>query len=232
MRASEIWWSLGAGLNLRWRLRALRHSWRGLGGDFKRGEVSARAMELTARWYQKWPTQPPLAPGVPVVFGADEDRWVRFHSLPESKQFPDTEGETLELLNRHFTALRELSERYGLGELQVILCDWNTNDLAGGWTKEHAPGSWPWVSWKDPDDDPKAPPAFYWVTPMASLGELRDLLLFVANEGGNATITDREVTWLYAPYAGGADVFFPSAEDRNDFRNRHLDWLPKEELGS
>jgi hypothetical protein len=198
-----------------------------LGGDFKQGEISARAADLTARWHAHWPTQPPLLPGARTDFKATNDRWVRFHSLPESKQWPDTEEERFELLHRHFTAMRELMTQYASENLVVIMEDWNTNDLFGGWTKKYVPGSWPWVDWRDPGDDDRDPLSYYWVAPMTSIDELSDLLLLVASETGNATITDQNLAWLYSPYAGGADVILPSTNERNEFRDRHPDWRPK-----
>jgi hypothetical protein len=232
LRASEVWWRLGGRFNLGWRLRARWRAAQGLGGDFKQGEISARSAHLTTRWHERWPNQPPLLPGVATDFKVNDGRSVRFHSLPESKQFPDTDDEKLELLHRHLTALGELMTRYGSAELVVIMRDWHTNDLFGGWTKKYVPQSWPWLSWRDPRDDDDDPFAFYWVAPMTSVDELSDLLLLVASDTGNATISDQNLTWLYFPYAGGADVVLPSTEDRNDFRDRHPDWRPKVGPGS
>jgi hypothetical protein len=36
------------------------------------------------------------------------DRWVRFHSLPESKRYPDSQAEYAIELDRHYTVLSEL----------------------------------------------------------------------------------------------------------------------------
>jgi hypothetical protein len=161
-----------------------------------------------------------------------DDRWVRFHSLSESKQWPDTDEERFEIIQRHLIALRELVELYECAELVVILEDWNTNDLFGGWTKKYVPGCWPWTFWRDPGDDADDPFAYYWVAPTTSVDELNDLLLLVAEQTGNAMITDQEMKWLYIPYDGGADVYLPSSNARDDFRDRHPDWRPKLGPGS
>lgn len=226
-------WQLGARLNVRWRLRAWWRARRHLGGDFKHGEISARAADLTTRWREQWPGRPPLAPGKPTALEAYDERWVRFHSLPESKQWADTHDERLEILYRHSTALRELVEQYGCTELIVIVQDYNTNDLFGGWTKKHLPGSWPWTSWRDPEDDEGDPFAYYyWVAPMKSIGELNELFLLVAENTGNAMITDCQMKWLYIPYDGGADVYLPSSTERDEFRDRHPEWRPQVGPGS
>jgi hypothetical protein len=163
---------------------------------------------------------------------ANDDRWVRFHSLPESKQSPEDGDERFELLHRHFTALRELVEEFGHADLIVIMQDWDANDMFGGWTKTHVPGSWPWASWRDPEDEDGTPFTFYWVAPMTSIDDLGDLFLLVASDIGNATITDHELNWLYIPYSGGADVVLPSTLARDEIRDRHPDWRPTVGPGS
>jgi hypothetical protein len=219
---SEVWW----------RLRGWWRGMLGLGGDFTHGEISARASDLTTRWHASWPAQPPLLPGVSWDPSAHDDRWVRFHSLPDSKQWPESSDERFELLHRHFTALRDLVEEFGDGELIVILKDWDASDMFGGWTKTHVPGSWPWVSWRDPDDDDDTPYTYYWIAPLASINDLGDLLLLVADEIGKAMITDHRMSWLYIPYPGGADVFLPSTLARDELRDRHPDWRPKTGRGA
>ena len=219
-------WQLGARFNVRWRVRAWWRARRGLGGDFKRSEISARAADLTTRWRERWPGRPPLAPGEPSSLEDYDARWVRFHSLPESKQWPDTQDERFEILSRHSIALTETVEQYGCAELTVIVQDYNTNDLFGGWTKKHLPGSWPWTSWRDPGDDEDDPFVYYWVAPMTSIGELDELLLLAAEGTGNAMVTDSQMTWLYIPYDGGADVYLPSSTERDEFRDRHPEWRP------
>ena len=158
---------------------------------------------------------------------------MRFHSLPESKQWADTHDERLEIVYRHSTALRELVEQYGCAELIVIVQDYDTNDLFGGWTKKYLPGSWPWTSWRDPEDDEGDPFAYYyWVAPMKSIGALNELFLLVAENTGKAMITDCQMKWLYIPYDGGADVYLPSSTERDEFRDRHPEWRPKVGPGS
>ncbi len=48
---------------------------------------------------------PPMAHELKVNF---TDRWVRFHSLPESKRYPESNEEYQEVLSRHNQVLNEL----------------------------------------------------------------------------------------------------------------------------
>ena len=44
-----------------------------------------------------------------VLRGVVPERWVRFHSLPESKRYAESEDEEAEVLRRHLTLLDELT---------------------------------------------------------------------------------------------------------------------------
>ena len=53
---------------------------------------------------------------------------MRFHSLPGSKRYADSEDEYAELLHRHLTMLAELLTRDGTGaerELLVVTASWS-----------------------------------------------------------------------------------------------------------
>ena len=66
-----------------------------------------------------------------------------------------------------------------------------------------------------------------WVsdTPWAS-GAIDPLLELVATDGTDGVIvTDEELSWLYHPYDGGADVIARSVRERVRLAARHADWL-------
>ncbi|MGW6733238.1 DUF3885 domain-containing protein [Streptomyces sp. NPDC055013] len=44
-------------------------------------------------------------------------------------------------------------------------------------------------------------------------------------------ITDSGLSRLHHPYDGGADVIATSPEDRNQLRDSHRDWLPRNPAG-
>lgn len=46
--------------------------------------------DLSVLWQQQWPGCPPLADTLKHAY---RDRWLRFHSLPESKRYPDHDAE-------------------------------------------------------------------------------------------------------------------------------------------
>ena len=57
---------------------------------------------LSALWQRQWPACPPLADDLKRAY---HDRWVRFHSLPGSKRYPDTDAEYDIVLHRYNTVL-------------------------------------------------------------------------------------------------------------------------------
>src|SRR5947209_5146416 len=87
---------------------------------------NSEARALTELWRERWPNSRPIAHELKT---SEHNRWVRFHSLPDSKRYADTEAEYQEILHRHATVLRELN---GLGgylttdvrDLLVVTCSW------------------------------------------------------------------------------------------------------------
>lgn len=73
---------------------------------------------LLAVWEQRWPGSWPEADKLRGLF---PDRWVRFHSLPGSKRYPDTEAEYEILLDRHHGVLVELAgSTYGAIDALIL----------------------------------------------------------------------------------------------------------------
>ncbi|WP_200926706.1 DUF3885 domain-containing protein [Sphaerimonospora mesophila] len=62
----------------------------------------SRRPDLSALWRERWPLCPPLAYELKNAY---HDRWVRFHSLPDSKRYADDEAEYAILLHRYNTVL-------------------------------------------------------------------------------------------------------------------------------
>ena len=72
------------------------------------------------RWWQE--AVGPVAPVGHVLRRFFADRWVRFHSLPDSKRYAETSEEYEELVRRHLTITNEL---FDPGEEIFIFCsDW------------------------------------------------------------------------------------------------------------
>lgn len=206
-----------------WRARhAIRWRWqklRGLTGEFDVPENSDRCRALTEAWNRNWPDVDPIGP----LLGPFRDRWVRFHSLPESKRYADSPEEYAEIIRRYRTVLAELPGEDAPEDLVVIAEDWGRRDLATGWSKRHLPGAWPWR--RIEGDEPELGFHYLWVRTGLTDPQLDALLTAVADDQAHVILANPDLSWLFCPYDGGADVFLPDVALRDAIRDRHPDWL-------
>lgn len=185
---------------------------------FRRGEASQRAAVLSRAWDEHW-AEEPLGYALRDVHW---DRWVRFWSLPKGKRYADTDAEHAEVLRRHLTVLRTLA-RDTL--VWVIAQDWDGRTIESGWSHDAVPGRWPWRRSRDfaVTDELGAVGSFYWVRSSA-VDDLACLLRDVAVERANVVIGGEDLSWVYAPYDGGADVILPTRAQRDALARRHRRW--------
>lgn len=67
---------------------------------------------------------------------------------------------------------------------------------------------------------------YFWVASRLSSAEFDAVLTAVADDEGQAIVTDMAAAWLYVPYDGGADVLLPTTLARDALQDLHPDWLP------
>ncbi|MCR9201155.1 MAG: hypothetical protein NXI04_21150 [Planctomycetaceae bacterium] len=189
-------------------------------------------------WHLHFPDCPPVAH---LLRDAYPTRWVRFHSLPASKRYADTDEERQTILDRHNQALSELATPHetlcllstGYSETQVPVRDplWSESDP----TAEH------WQSFIIEDSDTvdgespvdesghTQPPNFWHV--FAAEYEWRphvfDAVLRLVAEDivRNVLIVSETGHWIYHPYDGGADLILQTTTQRDQLRARFRDWL-------
>ena len=167
-------------------------------------------------------------------------RWVRFHSLPGSKRYPQSEAEYGELLRRHHAVLADLCAGAGAGgadELLVLSTAWSGSEEPAGRDPGLAALLPDAVYWTAVPGEPDGDGFGYWTHVHASLapwrkGELRPLLRHVADDRTRDVIlTSPDLNWLYHPYSGGADVIAASARERDILRERYPQWLSSHTTG-
>ncbi|MEU9785489.1 hypothetical protein AB0H92_31775 [Streptomyces phaeochromogenes] len=164
------------------------------------------------------------------------DRWVRFHSLPDSKRYPESEDEYTIVLNRYNTILNEL---FAGTDVFVVTMDWsNTPTGPAGYPTPRQtlhPDSIRW--WTESEqDDPD--PEFHTHTRLYAdrrqwnRGCLDGLLRAVADEAlVEVFVADTELRRIHHPYDGGADVILATPAERDHVRDRHPDWLSSHPAG-
>lgn len=197
-------------------------------------EVSSQDRALRALWEHRWGLDPDDVGNL----RPNSDRWVRFHSLPGSKQYADDEAEYQEILRRHRVVLEELAsgERAGT-HLFVVVGSWSTTPVPAPLAAIVAaalPGAQHWWSAlrEEPDHDDDGVWDHYYIARLElDDPSLEDLLMRVADWWMQVAITAPGLDWLYHPYDGGADVYAASAADRDALRDRHADWLSSHPYG-
>lgn len=178
---------------------------------------------LGTLWDDCWPRCEPIGH---LLRGAYRERWVRVHSLPESKRYPDTEAEYRIVLDRHRAVLGELGSS---GELVVIHPHWGSADLAS--SHEQSPrfpraSFWRSVN-QDPDDQTTQDVDLFVALASPDSDALAGLLRDVADDSTAwVIIAPRDFRWLYAPYDGGGDVIASTTQERDLLGAKFASWLP------
>lgn len=157
------------------------------------------------------------------------DNWLRIHSLPKSKQYADTAEEREELLRR-----QNVVAKYVLGEGSSCLLFftyfdetkiWPSNLLIDGRKPEH-------VMSAEREGDIFQ---FFSLDVTWNDGEFNDLIMAIADEEDERIVptmfVNLERQSAYAPYAGGADLFFSSQKEAQQAKIRFESWLPLREYG-
>lgn len=180
---------------------------------------------LTAHWQQQWPGVRPVGHELPSNV---PDRWVRFHSLPYSKRYADAPSEYATLLDRHHAVLADLVATSADKTLVAMTCSWSQDSRPRRRSAELERAAPQAALWKSVvEDDPDNPAWLHlYVTWHHTTSELNRLLKLVADDvTAGVIIADEQLTWLYHPYDGGADVIAPSVEMRDALRDTYSNWL-------
>ncbi|MDG5803358.1 hypothetical protein P9869_11910 [Streptomyces ossamyceticus] len=187
---------------------------------------------LSALWQQQFPEGPPVAHELRAAYS---DRWVRFHSLPGSKRYPETEDEYAIVLHRYNTLLNELFEGTDVYVVTVAWC-WEPHgaELPSRRREVHPEGSrWTTVAHEDdPDPELHSYTHLYADRRLWRPGAVDEILREVADDVlSGVIITDSGLSRVHHPYDGGADVIAASPEERNRLRDDHRAWLPRNPAG-
>jgi hypothetical protein len=180
---------------------------------------------LNERWQERWPRCRPVGYELRCCAPAT---WVRFHTLPGSKRYAEDDSEYAEILRRHHALLGEMPA----GEVLVMTIAWSGSReparreprLAGVlpdavyWQRVLADhDDTGWESWAH---------LYVSISPWQG-GELDPLLRLAADDQTTGVIiAPPDLTWLYHPYDGGADVIARHKGERDTLTRRHSDWLP------
>jgi hypothetical protein len=183
---------------------------------------------MLTNWQQWFPDCEPISYHLRARF---RKRWVRFHSLPESKRYPENEAEYATLLERHNCVLGELAQH---GETVALLTTGYSETLEPMRSYDDLlkfdPLAVPWrtVAMHQKEDEVHDPNFWHvfvseWTwTP----GTFDPLVRLIADDViANVMIVALDGEWLLHPYDGGMDVILETREARGRLKSRFREWL-------
>jgi hypothetical protein len=179
-------------------------------------------------WSSRYGTTPPH---VCCLRDAHPERWLRIHSLPESRRYATDSAETQEILRRYNAAANDLLAGdagfvlvgYGYGDVPRLPPD---HPLAG-------------VIGSGADALMRLPPFGFFEASLSvfgkvmswSIGCLDGPLRRVADDQLELLCLNSATGAVFAPYDGGADLFYSTERGRDGARNRFAGWLSNHPLG-
>lgn len=176
-------------------------------------------------WDHCFPNCPPLGHRLRLAFPA---RWVRFHSLPGSKRYPENESEYAEVLARHNIILGELTDP----EHDVVLV---TTEYSESPSPINPNASlWRTIPMHEAEDEFDEPNYWHLYTSIRVWrpGEFDPLVRLIAADAmADVLIVAPDCRWVLHPYDGGMDVLSESPQACRTLRERHLAWLSAREDG-
>jgi|SoiMetStandDraft_5_1073268.scaffolds.fasta_scaffold28953_1 hypothetical protein len=159
-------------------------------------------------------------------------RWLRIHSLPESKRYPDSEVEYEELLRRHNAVASEvlgletrcwlILARYASASDTI---DWKREAESLGYELEET------SIWGRPLCDDDCLYTFGVSRIVWKAGHLDKLIRSVADDRERFILFSEVTGDVYAPYDGGADLFVRSRDRRDALRRAWKQWRSSRDDG-
>jgi hypothetical protein len=157
--------------------------------------------------------------------------WLRFHSLPGSKRYPENDDERRTLLARQNALGVEVLGSDGacwLAQTVWESSDWETSGV-GSDPRE----VWPRFAFEfayrflaDEGDDEEYPWDVYASRRMWLEGAFDDLLIAIAEDRAAPTLWMSPASGtVFAPYDGGVDLFLPDLVQVDSLKAKHPDWL-------
>ena len=177
--------------------------------------------EFASYWLKDFKGIPPLGY---VVRAYLAENWTRFHALPKSKRYADTDWERQTILARANALAEEcfgdrntlwlVTERYDKSDIAA-------NNLAQEEHMTHV------LSWVDEDEDLEHQcQREFWATKVAwKLASLDRYFSGVAEEEYSLALYDPSTSKVLAPYDGGFDIFSFQTDFLTSIEEKYGHWI-------
>ncbi|MCP4180267.1 MAG: hypothetical protein GY756_21095 [bacterium] len=182
-------------------------------------------MSVETDWKSISPKIPPVAYLLKHIY---PEKWIRIHSLPNSKRYPECKSEIATMNHRNISLIKYLSGKHD--KLYIFGSKYPKNDLARKsfkylkrLTKKLSLFNFPPVTECDGYEIPKL--EIY--SGLFHTSKLKKLLKYTSVELlSNITIANFDSNFLYHPYDGGFDLIINDNEIIGDIKLKFGDWLP------
>ena len=188
--------------------------------------------EFNKFWDINYPETNPIGHELKSVY---PNRWLRIHSLPESKRYAESEDEYQIILNRQNKLISELigenteiiitSGQYGMeltDEISTELSDFGifekcrTIELHKIYPEEYEENFYYDV---------------YFRNDIWQHNSKNEILKSIADDDFRAMFISPKEKCIIAPYDGGMDIIVDSQEKRDGLKAKYKDWLSANENG-
>ncbi|MET7301774.1 hypothetical protein [Embleya sp. NPDC005575] len=199
----------------------------GAGAIAGRADGHVDLARLSADWRTHWGGCPPLGHLLKEAF---PEKWVRFHSLPDSRRYARNDSEYRVLLERQHTVLADLGAP---PRLVVVGCACGDGVEPAGRSRQLAalaPGAY-WRSVRS--GDAADPDVHVYAGSLPNTPAALDPLLrsVADDETAGVILAPVGLDWLAHPYDGGLDVIARSPVERDALGASHPDWLSRHPEG-
>lgn len=183
-----------------------------------------------AWWTARFGETPPLGYRLRVAFA---DRWLRIHSLPNSKRYPESPDEKDLLLARHDAVARSVLP----GSCTLVTAVYAPATVGerarfDGFGARAFECVSSYTDPGDPDGLGNDIDASIWAADTAwDLSADRDLLLAIAMDEARALWVAASSGEVFAPYDGGADIIARDPSRRAALQTEFADWLSPRDDG-
>lgn len=179
-------------------------------------------MNIQTEWKRISPNLEPIAY---LLKQAYPDRWVRFHNLPNSKRYPETEAEYQTIIERNRKVLLSvISESI---EMTAFSAQYVDDQLALPPNPEFAALTHKTEFYGTVTSvlDPEVKLDIHFGT--ISISRIPDLIRLVADEVlANIILVCFASGVIYHPYDGGMDFILKTRTDREALKDKFIEWYP------
>lgn len=188
------------------------------------------AAEFQRFWSATYPESPPVSHFFRRRY---PERWLRIHSLPESKRYAENDAEWQILLHRQRTVLTDLLGSESKVNFLTSYCCYGVDDVQEFLREESVFSGFQLVPLAKIDlhalePETEEPGVFRWpLLGELSLGEptTERLLRAIARCEEAAFFIGRHSRVLVAPYDGGVDIILPDTATRDFYHQKYRAWL-------